>query len=170
MIHGNSLHSLMSLPNLQDLDVDSVSGFSSSVLPEMKNLTNCRIYFCGSLFKTSSICNAVKKMPKLLNLIIDNGAGDQTFRITCAAIVAAVAQKKDVIITKQYLDMEVYKGQRLKITRKNYQKASDLDDEQRQALTMMISSQYETYFDDVSEFVNKNVEHHQAFIIEFGEN
>lgn len=155
----------MSLPKLENLEVENVSGFGAMNLPEMSNLSKCIISFSDpSTINMTGLCKAVKKMPKLLNLDIDGLSEQQTLKLVCEAAVVATSQWKDVEVRKGKRD----KGSgKLKITRKNGGKTAGPSHAQDQTLILQITDyDKKTFFDNVKAFVVKKMKQCEAFLLD----
>lgn len=163
-INKTKLHSLLSISNLEKLDVRSAAGFGTKALPELSNLTDCSVYFSSSTAVTmTGLCSAIKKMPKLLKLKVDGLSEKQTLKLVCEAAVVAASQDKEVIINKLTHETSYEK---LKIARKEASQGA-ASSSQIQTLNLLITDYNKlTFFKDVKAFVEKKMKQHNAFVFE----
>lgn len=153
----------MSLPNLEYLDVGNAIGFDSMKLPEMRNLRDCNIEFRYGRIDMKNLCDAVTKMPKLQNFQVHGLTEQQSFELTCKAILVATSQEKDVEVCK--LDHGDHR-RRLKITRKNGHDTASSSGKPVPTVTLFINEcDKKTYFDKIRTFVKKNMVHHEMSTI-----
>lgn len=153
----------MSLPRLEKLDVDVVAGFDSKVLPEMKNLTSCKIAFANVMVDVKSICEAVKKMPKLLSLQTYYLNVDESLELICGVAVIAASQDKDLVVKLKKAEHETCT--KLEIIRKSAEKDLDLDRAQMTLALLISGNQKKSIFDDVMAFVKTKMKQHTAVLI-----
>lgn len=105
-----ALHSLLSLPNLEKLDLmHSETKFCSiKGLPKMQQLSECFISFKNhSEINTSDLCDAVLKMPQLKHLSVGGTYSQkESLLFTCVLIVVAKSQGKEIDIQLRYYNRE----------------------------------------------------------------
>lgn len=156
------LHELLSLPNLEELEVlDSAEQFRHmKELPEMVKLSKFVLKSeNASLLNMTNFFDAMKKMPNLKTLHVSSlRSEERMLTFTYEVIFLAVSQNKDVVVEKI-----VYGAgcRRLKIESKNS------DGEKFQILNLRVECSYQYYFYDVTAFVQNNLKSHRAFKLDY---
>lgn len=157
-VTNSALHSLLSLPNLEKLDL-MLSSFEFSFLkplPEMKKLTELHLSFiwCSYTTNMKDLCNTLKKMPNLLKLRAFGLTLTQAMMLAREAIIAARSQKKSVIV-----EIGCYRP-KMKIESKNYIEQTIV-----QTLQLDISGYSEKMNHEIMEFVQNNLEGYHAVLL-----
>lgn len=181
-IENDALHSILSLPNLEKLNIESseVDFLLTKALPEMNTLStliidcsdsssfhsSCRSEsgndFSDSTVSMTGLCFAISKMLNLKHLEVKSLSTEQSLMVTCEAITAAVRQGKDVNVGGDSSCLN-----ELKIVPEN--SSSDIasfDEKSEKLCHIVVSQQSKDYFENVIAFVQRNLKGLKAIRIE----
>lgn len=145
-IKEESLLKIVSLPNLESLDIRLGVAYPNIELPEMNHMSDFRILILDlDPFFPGFFEEAVNKMKLLENLTI-------TFRFNPSEIVildivrkvaeVAISQGKDILITHLDDDKRPRNVRKLRIAKSNFQKADEISDKDSKQ-TLQLSLIYE---------------------------
>lgn len=125
-IGPRELQTLLTWPNLEHLDVSSVSIPHTIDPPMTINLPHLRLEFNHPNLNIASVCGVFKKMTNLKTLElavdvlayinIDDFHGDELLPLVCSILKLAVSQEKLIVVKQMYTDE---KTARLNIAKKN---------------------------------------------------
>lgn len=171
-ISESELRTLLTLPKLESLDVETVSSFHTMELPEPLNLSQLRMKYDFVFLNVENFCEALKKMPKLENLEMNVDVeafleyyqvfdGDEIFELVCEILCVVASQKKDVVV-KHSFPAQNSRQKKLRISNK-----SESFGQENQILNFKVLFNEENFFlECIKAFVETNLGSYYAVIDE----
>lgn len=166
-ISEEQLRILLTLSQLESLDIKMLKSFYPIEMPEMMNLSKFKLEYDFEFFDIASFCQALKKMPKLKDLEVNDVSSkyefhtnDISLKLVQQIVSMAASQNKDILILKKSWGGEI--SDKWKVERKTAE-----SDEASQSLNLTVSFDYKKPFlSKLQAFVGKDVKSHDFLILE----
>lgn len=172
MITEKEFRTLMTMPDLESLVVHSVESYRAIELPHAMNLSHLELEYDHAKTDIISLCDAVRKMPKLKNLVLTNVCytvnertgswynNAEVWKVFIQVAFLISSQKKNLVLLQNSgfgRDSEQFK-----ITRTN-DKCSETE---KETLNLAVSFGDEaTFFEQVKVFVRENLENYSVIML-----
>lgn len=112
-ISEKQLRILLTLPQLESLEIKLMSSFQRIEMPEMENLSKLKLEYEHMSFNIASFCQVLKKMPKLKDLEVKinryaavtkfgpYATNSEPLKLVNQIVSMAASQNKDIMIFKR---------------------------------------------------------------------
>lgn len=166
---GDSLKTLLTLPQLERFEFALLHEFPCIELPELKHLTEMAIVFLDNYPDFTMLFEVVKKIFSLKKLRI--GFHDffhiedcVALNLVCGVVEAATSLRKDVLVND---DMDPSHTSKLMITKSSNQRAAEMILQHGEIFEITIHYKFEElFFENVAKFVRNKLYRYNTIVLE----